>query len=236
MDIAAIRFPSPFHNMSLIYGSSEDFRPPVLIDDPRNQGQRPSIAKSMITTADIDGDQDLDIAVTYSGYRSKLDSIVMILYNDGNGNFTRTDTLIARKGPTGITMVDLDHDADVDIAVTNQGSNELSVFPNHRVTAVKQKQQAPIPVGFEVAIRPNPLRQRVQFHLSLPTSRDVNILIYNVLGQLVWRHDAGTLGPGQHEVVWDGVDSAGRHVQNGLYLYIVRMGNHIRKGKITVLR
>jgi urease beta subunit len=78
-----------------------------------------------ISFADIDGDGDLDIAVTnlYSNY-------VSILANDGSGNFTLKGNVGVGGNPWGILFGDIDGDGDLDIAVANSSSNNVSILIN----------------------------------------------------------------------------------------------------------
>lgn len=66
---------------------------------------------------------------------------------------------------------------------------------------------------------PNPFNASTTIRYRLPAAVEVNLAIYNLLGQevhtLVWESkDAGF-----HSVVWDGLDKFGKQVGSGVYIY-----------------
>ena len=79
-----------------------------------------------ITTADLDGDGDVDLAV--ANYNSNN---VSILINNGDGTFSNAVNYGAGSGPRGITSTDLDGDGDMDLAVTNDNSDNVSILLNN---------------------------------------------------------------------------------------------------------
>ncbi len=78
-----------------------------------------------ITTGDLDGDGDLDIAVSNESL-----NLVTILKNNGVGTFTVSSTIGVGSSPSGIVMGDLDNDGDLDLAVANGTSNTVSILKN----------------------------------------------------------------------------------------------------------
>lgn len=66
---------------------------------------------------------------------------------------------------------------------------------------------------------PNPFNPVTVINYSIPKSTQVNIIIYNILGQkvktLVNRFEA----PGGHSAVWDTTDESGNSVSSGVYIY-----------------
>ncbi len=57
---------------------------------------------------------------------------------------------------------------------------------------------------------------------------DVDLTIYNVLGQPVRHVWAGSLAAGGHRLAWDGRDAQGQPVAAGVYLYQLQVGNQTR--------
>ncbi len=85
---------------------------------------------------------------------------------------------------------------------------------------------------------PNPFRQQttIRFTLGSTTPQPVTLEIYNVLGQRVRTLVQGMLSPGQHEVIWDATDEAGRPAASGLYLYRLRVGNQVQTRSMVLMR
>jgi len=44
------------------------------------------------------------------------------------------------------------------------------------------------------------------------------------------------VGPGEHEVIWDGLDSAGRAVASGVYLYRIEALGESETKRMTLVR
>jgi hypothetical protein len=66
---------------------------------------------------------------------------------------------------------------------------------------------------------PNPFNPTTTIGFSLPSGSQVNLSVFNVLGQQVTTLVDGQMSAGQHEVVWEGTDSNGNPVTSGVYFY-----------------
>ena len=66
---------------------------------------------------------------------------------------------------------------------------------------------------------PNPFNPSTRIVYRIPEPGQVDLTIYNVLGQQVRVLVRDYRGPGRYEVMWDGRDGFGRHVSSGVYLY-----------------
>ncbi len=89
-----------------------------------SQGVAPSVPSGRsIRSADIDGDQDMDILVAFSGH-------VIWFENDGLGDFTNAQTIISSSGFKSIDMADLDNDGHLDVLVGSSYGIQLSWFKN----------------------------------------------------------------------------------------------------------
>ena len=69
---------------------------------------------------------------------------------------------------------------------------------------------------------PNPFNSEVVVKYSLPEEGEVELVVYNTLGQAVRRLAMGQQGMGHHRVVWDGRDDVGRGLATGMYLVQLR--------------
>jgi hypothetical protein len=66
---------------------------------------------------------------------------------------------------------------------------------------------------------PNPFNPRTTVRFSIAQRSPVHLAIYSSAGQLVRTLIAADAEAGTHQVVWNGVDAAGREVSSGVYLY-----------------
>jgi len=66
---------------------------------------------------------------------------------------------------------------------------------------------------------PNPFNPSTTLSFSLAKSGQARLAVYNTKGQLIRTLVDSELPGGQHSVVWNGLDDAGRSVSSGVYLY-----------------
>ena len=80
-----------------------------------------------VTTVDINGDNKLDIIVANSGANN-----VGVLFNRGNGTFSRQTTFSTVYGsnPVSVLAFDINDDNKMDIIVANSGTNNVGVLLN----------------------------------------------------------------------------------------------------------
>ncbi len=84
---------------------------------------------------------------------------------------------------------------------------------------------------------PNPFNSRTHLSFSLPEDQpQVELAVYDLLGQKLAVLAAGPRDAGLHSVAWDGRDDAGRPMASGTYLYRLRAGPYEGVGKLLLLR
>ncbi len=66
---------------------------------------------------------------------------------------------------------------------------------------------------------PNPFNPTTTISLQIPASGNVNLSIYNTLGQLVRVLNDAPLSAGPHQFEWDATDHYGNKVASGVYFY-----------------
>jgi hypothetical protein len=66
---------------------------------------------------------------------------------------------------------------------------------------------------------PNPFNPSTTIPVTLENSADVNLQIFNILGQQVVTLYQGKKTAGEHQFSWNGQNSAGKLVQSGIYFY-----------------
>ncbi|MFQ5628533.1 MAG: choice-of-anchor B family protein [bacterium] len=83
---------------------------------------------------------------------------------------------------------------------------------------------------------PNPFNPTTTIRVELPTESNVELSIYNVIGQPVHRLVSGRLRAGIHRVVWDGIDDLGRPVPAGVYIYQLVTANFTASKRLVLVR
>jgi flagellar hook assembly protein FlgD len=61
----------------------------------------------------------------------------------------------------------------------------------------------------------------------------VDISVYDITGRRVKSLADGVLGPGRHDVAWDGRDASGARVRRGMYFIHIRIGAQARQVRVT---
>lgn len=90
-----------------------------------------------------------------------------------------------------------------------------------------------VPVKYEVYQNyPNPFNPSTTIKFFTPVDSQVDIRIYNILGQEVTNLLSGDLNAGTHTIVWDGRNSQGTKVAGGVYFYTVKFQNQFGENQI----
>ena len=104
-------------------------------------------------------------------------------------------------------------------------------------TAVETSDQASVPQAFSLAQNaPNPFNGETLIRFALPQSSQVELAIYNLLGQPVAVLVQGPSAAGTFSVRWDGRDQAGHELTSGVYLYQLRADEYTQVRKLLLLR
>ena len=76
------------------------------------------------------------------------------------------------------------------------------------------------PVAFSLGQNyPNPFNPTTKIEFSLPVAADVQLVVYNILGQQVASLINEQRSAGNHSVMWNADDSKGMKLSSGIYLY-----------------
>ena len=75
------------------------------------------------------------------------------------------------------------------------------------------------------APRPNPASASAEIRFALPRASAVELRLFDPSGRRVARLVDSSLGPGHHQVVWDGTDDSGNPVGSGLFFLELRVGD-----------
>ncbi len=95
----------------------------------------------------------------------------------------------------------------------------------------------PLPARLAVANAPNPFNPSTTISFRLAESGATTVSVHDVAGRLVRTLvDAEDRVAGEHAVVWDGRDAAGRPVESGIYLCRVESGSSRELRKMTLLK
>jgi hypothetical protein len=84
---------------------------------------------------------------------------------------------------------------------------------------------------------PNPFSSATTIRFESPREGPAQLAIYGVSGRLVRTLvSSARLAVGDHEVLWDGRDDAGRGVASGTYFWRLTVAGEVAAGKLIVVR
>ncbi len=89
-----------------------------------------------------------------------------------------------------------------------------------------------LPTSYNLAHNyPNPFNAQTLIEFALPHDSDVELVIYNMLGQEVDNLVSGRLGAGRHSAIWDASD-----VSSGIYFYKIQAGEFTETQKMLLIK
>jgi hypothetical protein len=83
---------------------------------------------------------------------------------------------------------------------------------------------------------PNPFNPETTISFILPEAEFVILSIYNLKGQKVCELYNGILEAGNHNLVWNGIDSKGRAVSSGIYFARIESGKRKQSHKMILMK
>jgi C1A family cysteine protease len=146
---------------------------------------------------------------------------------DSNSNETGK-TWMSETGLTG-SWTDLGIAKEDDVGIRIRTSPVLALGVDDESGA--------LPDGFELATNyPNPFNPSTTIAYTLSTRSEVDITIYNLLGQQVRTLVDETQRAGEYEVEWDGRTNSGGTTATGVYIYRINTGEYSQSRKMLLLK
>lgn len=173
------------------------------------------------------------------GYDARFDQAWLTAYNNnasGTPSMVRSHTLNMLDQFSAGDEVFVRFRLYIDEAIHSWGwvINNLVIQPD----AVSVESNDVIPKVFSLSQNyPNPFNPTTQISYVLPQTVEVNLKIFNVLGQMVRallqnkQQTAGVYG-----VEWDGKDDLGKDVSSGVYIYRIEAGDFVKTHKMMLLK
>ena len=194
-----------------------------------------------VLASDLTGDGLLDIAVLDANVATGPALVVLVSQRTG---VPVVEGRYRLPGVGGEVLAgDVNGDGATDLVVLGRsvegGPGGAFVLLNQGVsaTAVAAETMA-TPSTFALGANyPNPFNPATTIPISVAAGAgDVDVTIYNVLGQSVREVWNGPLAAGEHRLTWDGRDGQGQAVAAGVYLYQLQAGEQTRIRKMVKLK
>jgi hypothetical protein len=128
---------------------------------------------------------------------------------------------------------------------SNQNGAESGLFavtPSGKVLEFSslvalEEENLSIPQTFDISQNyPNPFNPTTNIKYQLPEATDVNLVIYNILGQKVRTLVNNRINAGFHTVEWDTRNDAGVKISTGVYIYRFQAADFVRTKKMILIK
>ncbi|MCP4684742.1 MAG: T9SS type A sorting domain-containing protein, partial [bacterium] len=83
---------------------------------------------------------------------------------------------------------------------------------------------------------PNPFNPTTIIRFSLPQAEDVQLEVFNLLGQKVKVLRSGPHSAGTYTLEWDATSESGQNVASGVYFYRLTTDSFTKSKKMVLLR
>jgi len=83
---------------------------------------------------------------------------------------------------------------------------------------------------------PNPFNAQTMISFNLSAPADVELAVYNIIGQKVATLISGQRDAGSYDVVWNGMDRNGQPAASGIYYYKLSAGDYTETMRMTLLK
>ena len=122
-------------------------------------------------------------------------------------------------------------------AYVADGWDGLYIIRNDLISGITQENNTSIPDKFCLYQNyPNPFNPTTTIKYALPQTAQVELTIYNTLGQKVRTLVQQQQPAGQYQVQWDGRDDMGRTAGSGVYYYKLTAGNYVQMKKMVLIK
>jgi hypothetical protein len=124
------------------------------------------------------------------------------------------------------------------------GELETSSFvfesaPRDMIVASSAGENVEVSIVSEYAVMssyPNPFNPQATISYELNIGGNIDLAVYNMLGQQIVQLRDGFVEAGSYNTVWSSTDANGNEVASGIYMLKLKTGSQVVSSKITLLR
>ena len=183
---------------------------------------------------DVNGDGLVDLAVFYSVADALALQAATEAYSEPEGKIEKKIS----GGPIGVHYETADGTEYLVANIFELGTAvRLLVTSPLTVPGSREGDKDGTPgAAARVSIHPNPFNPSTMISVDLSNGETAAVRVFDVQGRLVRTLKNGWLGIGRHDIEWDGCDSRGRRVANGIYFVRVESAGFHCTRKAVVLK
>ncbi len=131
-----------------------------------------------------------------------------------------------------------DENNSVPLAINYEPDSTEGTLSDSNIVELSSKEEEPIPTVFScMQNTPNPFMSNTTIKYGLPKNCDnVNLTVFNLAGQAVKTLVNGQESAGFKSVSWNGKNSAGMQVPQGVYFYVFKTDDFEKHHKMILLK
>jgi hypothetical protein len=169
----------------------------------------------------FDHDARLLVGTTSLSRNKGFNDSLVIFYSSETGQ--PIDTVDVNRGLSVIKFFETGNDSRT-LNMLGRHNDTVFVFQFQKPTEAEEPGLGtPLPKSFVLHnAYPNPFNSSTIIRMDNRRRQEVNVAVFNLLGQKVAVINDGELAAGIHSLTWDGIDLQGRPVVSGVYLLSVR--------------
>lgn len=184
-----------------------------------NDVQQPNIRYRLYYTITADAPQDPRDATEYSFGSTE---------GDGGGNNAFGFTMSNLEPATEYTFYLYQYNIETEMFSPSPAVG--TVVSSGEATSIGDDGEQPVRYALGQNY-PNPFNPSTQIQFALPQSGQVNLEVFNMMGQRVATLVNGSMNAGNHTVTFDAADLA-----SGIYMYRLQAGNTVLTKKMTLVK
>ena len=236
--LAFNNYGSYYKNLVLVPGSDKRFRKEVNFNGKKATGFYSS-ADSSVQNVWLDGSGHMVCAFYFAGYAdtaeyysNQLDLFLINRNIDGTSSLALPYT--ANK-TGGYDWVDINKGFSSSCAWYIFAKEKFNPFTleTYKVTEINKNETGEINYRFEQNY-PNPFNLTTRIEYTVPSPQQVEITVYDVLGNSVRTLFDGVSQSGKNKIDWNGKDNNGNVVGSGIYFYKIKMRDISFNGKMIL--
>jgi len=180
---------------------------------------------------------DLPIQWTHSGAIG--DEVMIELYKNGQFNFLITDNTENDGEYIWPIPIEQDTSSAYRIKVTALSDDTILDWSNNPFSILKDTgvENNPIPRTNQLyGNYPNPFNPETTVRYQIAQSTNVQVTIYNILGEKVKTLINAVQNEGQHEIQWKGRNDQGQGVASGVFIVELKAGEFTQRQKVMLIR
>jgi hypothetical protein len=175
----------------------------------------------------------------YAELEKRNNFIILRLYDENKNIIEETSQVSLDKvnemdNPVEFLYIGEPHSDDYE---GNARIDEITLFSFDSIPLAIDDEPDDLPTEFSISQNhPNPFNPTTIIEYTLPARSNVQIEIFNLLGQKIKVLVNAEQPAGNYEIAWDGKDNDGQTLSSGIYLYKITTNKYTNSKKMVFIK